>query len=385
MSIAHLDTLRLELPELFEDRNPSPEWAEDLIFLPVEDPERIWKSGEMDVPMGLDWGDFDAPRLEDVAWEVRGGADYRGPSQEITGILGGGHAGGPVPFEDPTKMPPTDALAFYLPFHYYHPTYWGVYLVLEGVIFLADQIVKRSNGVVRPRLAMQAARLFLYYHEAFHHKTECFASRLELTHRNPLYKTGFEGLYRRTFLTKDCLEEGLANASALMEIRKKLRHAPEVIIALERFVAESPAGYSEGVRISKRFRQVRCEFSEENQRTSLPHLPTVAPEVWMTTPKLFDGIANIKSRVNYVIPRKSPLASRLPFRPMLPPGKLVKKLQGLVGLQFVRHGGNHDVYRSASGVKIAIPRHPRDLGRGLVRKILSEVGLDMGLDEFLQS
>ena len=105
----------------------------------------------------------------------------------------------------------------------------------------------------------------------------------------------------------------------------------------------------------------------------------------MTTPKLFDGIANIKSRVNYVISRKSPLASGLPFRPMLPPGKLVKKLQALVGLKFVRHGGNHDVYRSASGVKVAIPRHPRDLGRGLVRKILSEVGLDMGLDEFLQS
>lgn len=38
----------------------------------------------------------------------------------------------------------------------------------------------------------------------------------------------------------------------------------------------------------------------------------------------------------------------------------------------------------ASGKTIPIPRHPRDLGRRLLRKILREAGLNMGLEEFSQ-
>lgn len=132
------------------------------------------------------------------------------------------------------------------------------------------------------------------------------------------------------------------------------------------------------------FLPVRCEFAEANQRICLPHLPHKAPDVWRTAPHMFNGIANIKSRVNYIIPRGSPLAARLPFRPLLPPSKLVKKLKELIGLKFLRSGGNHDIYRTPNGKNISIPRHQRDLGRGLLRKILREVGLDIGLEGFLQ-
>ena len=34
---------------------------------------------------------------------------------------------------------------------------------------------------------------------------------------------------------------------------------------------------------------------------------------------------------------------------------------------------------------IPIPRHPRDLGRGLLLKILREAGLDLSLQEFLEA
>jgi hypothetical protein len=37
------------------------------------------------------------------------------------------------------------------------------------------------------------------------------------------------------------------------------------------------------------------------------------PEIWRTASHLFHGISNIKSRVNYVFPRNSPIAGRLPF------------------------------------------------------------------------
>ena len=106
--------------------------------------------------------------------------------------------------------------------------------------------------------------------------------------------------------------------------------------------------------------------------------------MWQTTTHMFDGISNIKSRVNYVIPRNSSLAARLPFRPLLPPNRLAKKLKEVANLEFVRHGGNHDVYRTPSGKTTYIPRHPRDLGPGVIRSILREAGLDIGLHEFAQ-
>jgi hypothetical protein len=92
------------------------------------------------------------------------------------------HFGRPVPNSDQSRMPPPDNLAFYLPFHYYYPDWWGIYLLYDGVRWLAAEIVRRSRNKVGQRQAFESARLFLYYHEAFHHKTECFATRLELTH-----------------------------------------------------------------------------------------------------------------------------------------------------------------------------------------------------------
>jgi hypothetical protein len=39
------------------------------------------------------------------------------------------------------------------------------------------------------------------------------------------------------------------------------------------------------------------------------------------------------------------------MRPLLPPSKVVKKLKELVGLEFDRSGGNHDIYKTPSGKK----------------------------------
>jgi predicted RNA binding protein YcfA (HicA-like mRNA interferase family) len=138
-----------------------------------------------------------------------------------------------------------------------------------------------------------------------------------------------------------------------------------------------------GEKIRKDIQAVKWQFAEENQQICLPHLPSKSSDVWGATPFMFYGISNIKGRVNYVIPRHSPLVARMRLRPILSHSKLVKKLVNLAHLEFVRSGGNHDIYQSQSGRTIPIPRHPRDLGRGLIRQIIRDVGLDMELDEFL--
>jgi predicted RNA binding protein YcfA (HicA-like mRNA interferase family) len=256
-------------------------------------------------------------------------------------------------------------------------------LTYEGVLWLAAEIIRRSNNEVNRRQAFEASRLFLYYHEAFHHKTECFATRLELTHRIAFYKNGFEQDFQRTFLTEKCLEEGLANAAGLNETFKKTKN-PAVDDALAWIVADSPPGYDQGNNIRSIFKRIRNEFAERNQSVCLSHLPSKDPEMWNSSPHIFDGIANIKSNVNYILSRRSPLTARLRFRPCLPPRKVVKKLRDLVGLEKVREGSRHEVWKTAAGNIVQIPRHARDLGRGLLRSILREAGVGMGLEEFLR-
>jgi predicted RNA binding protein YcfA (HicA-like mRNA interferase family) len=384
MAIEHLDTLQQEFPELFKNREVQSDWDDDFIIVPIRDPEDDANFGEEPHPGAINEEPIlTSEYLEDM--EIPSNlVDVPTISSRIVEVLGGGHGGAPAPYVDKTQMPPVDCLAFYLPFHYYFPTYWGIYLLFEGVQWLANKIYRDSMGRVNPKNAIRAARLFLYYHEAFHHKTECFATRLELTHRKPLYKTGFEQFYSKTLGTDNCLEEGLSNANALQHTYDKIRDKQVKQITKD-FVLNSPAGYRTGVGLLHDTAFYRCDFAEKNQQVCLPHLPAKNPQVWRTGPHMFNGISSIKSRVNYLIPRNSPIAARLPFRPLLPPAKLVRKLKKMVGLEFVKHGANHDIYKTKSGKTIPIPRHNCDLGAGLVRKIISELDLKISLSEFMQS
>jgi hypothetical protein len=164
MSIGHLDILNRELPELFQPRDLAPNWHESWIFVSVDDPERTGdkRTDELCLPEACE-DSSDWMSLENMGADlVDTGGSFPDLSPLIVDILGGAHAGGPLAYHDRDRMPPPDCLAFYLPFHYYHPTYWGVYLLFEGVVWLAGEIVRRSSGMVSSLRAMQAARLFLY-------------------------------------------------------------------------------------------------------------------------------------------------------------------------------------------------------------------------------
>ena len=386
MSNARIDSLKDHMPEVFQNRDVLPDWNEHFDVIPIDNAEsfgdQIFTSHTNDMPGGV----LTSSNLEIDAAALLDSEDVFPDLPDVVGqIFSGTHAGAPTPFTDKTKAPSPDCLAFYLPFHYYYPDWWGIYLLFDGVVWLAKQIQIHSAGRIGGPFAIQAARLFLYRHESFHHKTECFATRLETSHRKALFKAGFERYYQSTLGTDDCLEEALANAYAYDEVLKKITAFPELEPALADYIKASPPGYRKGVDVSLDFHSTRNEFAEENQRICNPSLPPKSPDVWGVGTRMFDGITNIKSQVNYIIPRGSRLAKRLRFKPLLPPNKLIKKLRDMVGLELVRHGGNHDVYRSAAGKQTTIPRHPKDMKTGTLHKILRELSIPGGLEQFLRA
>jgi hypothetical protein len=120
----------------------------DWIFLPVADSDGLHV--EADHRM--------APDLYDMGVQVPspvGVADVF-PNEVSGGFPGGLHLG---PHD--SIYPPPDAYAFYLPFHFFYPTWWGIYLLHEGVLQLAEIFSKLSGDKLSRWQYGEAARIFL--------------------------------------------------------------------------------------------------------------------------------------------------------------------------------------------------------------------------------
>lgn len=60
--------------------------------------------------------------------------------------------------------------------------------------------------------------------------------------------------------------------------------------------------------------------------------------------------------------------------------KEVVKIAHRLGFKFIRQSGSHAVYRHPDGRWITVPMHSGDLGKGLLRKIIKD--LDLNVEEF---
>jgi len=187
---------------------------------------------------------------------------------------------------------------------------------MEGARWLANTIRSLTHHGVTVRQAAVTSQIFLYGHEAFHHIVEAFGTRLEITHRMPLYRTGFDRFYARTLGTDDCAEEALANAHGYDRVRRAFRQEKPVrdvvLPALAEYMQGQPPGYRQGVRYLRptAFEHGRAEFAERNHKEALPLIASKTGTIWHSFPHAFSGIARVTSRVNYIIHKNSPLAKR---------------------------------------------------------------------------
>jgi len=159
----------------------------------------------------------------------------------------------------PERLPPpgpVDALAWYLPYHYYGPE-WGIFIKESEVLNLAGHIKQRlGGGPSGPREAAQLCRValsVLYLHEAFHHKIESFATRLEIARMSPVYLRYDQQVFKPLLGTDDVLEEAIACSEMLTRLREKSFHGnvlPQIKSAAITFLREwipfLPPGYRRG-------------------------------------------------------------------------------------------------------------------------------------------
>jgi predicted RNA binding protein YcfA (HicA-like mRNA interferase family) len=403
MAAEDISGFRDELPKAFQDLDPPDTW-DDFHIIPIDvegesafdldeiaaeianaDATDLVSNMTHDVDFSDDGLDPDDVFLDRLIQEAKL------PSDADYGLIADrSFPGSPRPWSG-DYLPPTDALAFYLPFHYYHPDHWGIYIIVEGLEDLSQFLLRHAKGRLHGHEATVGARLFLYHHEAFHHKVESMATRLEVTHRRPLYRRGFQELYDRTLKTDQCLEEALANAYAYRKVEQSFRDkgwdTRHMLNGLKAFIEGQPPGYNQALEFvdTDEFVCARDEFAEECHRESIEIIP-LDRRVWRLFGYAFTGITRINSHTNYVINRGSPLVNRVPMdRRCISYRKLKKRLDGIVGLRLKRQGnGSHEIYVTESGNTVTIPHTTGDIAKGTLGSILKQAGIGMTVYDFLR-
>jgi len=383
MAVDDLDALRAEAPDLFEDTDLPAGWEEDWAFVRVDKPEADLAAETLDFADDMDVLQSDRPRSSG-GWEV-----------DATAVPDFGAAsfpGAPARRDSGLYVPPPDCLGFYLPFHYFHPVWWGIYLIPEGVEALANFVREQSGGLLTQHEAAHAAQLFVYGHEAFHHIVESFATRLEVSQRRPIYRRGFDELFRKYKGTPGCIEEALASAHGYRKVKDnkafKQKHEKReaALEGLAEYIRQSPPAYNRALEFVQEadFVSERAAFAEENHNAALPEIPRLGSRVWHSFPHAFSGIGRVNSRVNYVIHRSSPLIERIRTRGHhLRYRDVAERLRRLASCTEARQKGSHVTWRNREGHTFTVPRHPGDLKKGTLRSIIRGAGLQMTLSEFV--
>jgi hypothetical protein len=181
--------------------------------------------------------------------------------------------------------PPTDvdALAWYLPFHYFGLD-WGIYVKESAVFELAARIYADMRAPrLTPRLVEDLCRMglsILYLHEAFHHKVESFATRLEIAARTPVYRAYKDTVIKSVRGTDAHLEEAVACAEMLTRLGenayrkgvvKRTHHAAKNFV--EDWIPLLDPGYRLGLEhVGEESRwQLQAQIAEATPRPARSH------------------------------------------------------------------------------------------------------------------
>jgi hypothetical protein len=165
-----------------------------------------------------------------------------------------------------------DALAFYVPFHFYRNG-WGVFIRMSGAVYLASVL---KGGGLQPgdERYVSMAEAVLLQHELVHAAMEIACTRAELLARTALYRPYFGCMAAAHH------EEALANAYA---VRRCLGANDPLTVRprLERWMRRQGEGYRDFGRWSTAHNLARGQ--ESAARFAIAPLPGPGPNLPLTS------------------------------------------------------------------------------------------------------
>lgn len=367
--------------------------------------EYLYGDGDSSLLTG---GDHSVAQLQDALGSIQGPwipdsrADSEAPSASEP-IAGAGQPGTPGALRpkpcEQRVVPPPDCYAFYLPWHYFTARNWGIYLLVEGIEECGKSIERTACGGLTPAEARKAAKAFLFHHEAYHNAVETFGVRVEVSHRVPCYRVGFERLYRSGFAKCAVHEEGLATAYAANKVRTQvfadipganIRKLKRQIAfkALTALVGKMPAEYASALKLlpkAKAFNDGEQLFQECVHKESLPNIPGLKPAIWASALHSMGPSLQRNKSFSYLINKTHPAVRDLLAVKYLSVKRkhFLQRLRDVVGGEEVG-GGRHPKWQASSGKRVPVPSGT-DLNPYTCAQILKQFGLSLGIHEFMRS
>jgi hypothetical protein len=239
---------------------------------------------------------------------------------------------------------------------------------------------------------MAFASLFL--HEAYHHKTESFAIRLDITERTPRYRNYWAKVYEPASRPRGGgpLEEALANADSFRRLNEPA-HARSVPRDLVRSTRDyltwrfpfDPPGYS----AAHSFLGNEANFDGQNLLKSQVQEGIAKPfrtvDQWRMAPNMNESLFGLSSDI-WVLVRKGgvPTLPTFPLYRPVPSLKLEKALRISYGYSRVKGGGkgSHVKLKAPGYPTLILPGDRKDLSPVVLKGVAADLGFrDVG--EFL--
>jgi len=362
--------------------------------------EHLEMEGELGPPQTDVWPSYEPEEYDAylIDWTGLFGGSNREPvflgadDPELADLIGanlGAGEPGEGEFRDVADRRP-EVCAWYKPIHFFGHD-WGIFILDDCVRRIAVDIarwVPRSVGAAvwalqAPLLQMSFASLFL--HEAYHHKTESFAIRLDVTERTPRYRTYWSSVYEPA--TRPAgggpLEEALANADSYRRLNEAA-YARSVQRRLIRSTRDyltwrfpfDPPGYSAASTFLTDVPNLAGQNLLKSQVQEGVAKPVRTVGQWRMAPNMNESLFSLRSDIWTLVKRGR--VPRLPVFPLyrpVPTLKLEKALRRTYGYSRVKGGkGSHVKLKAPGYPTLIVPGDRKDLSPVVLKGIACDLG-----------
>lgn len=350
---------------------------------------------DTEFPTGTEgWESYPIP-WDDVLVDNRRNRNFRASiSVDDSGPLGEWSFAGQEILEKSRRNlyvpPPTDvdALAWYLPFHYFGLD-WGIYVKEQAVFEVAALIYEEMRKPpLTAKLVEDLIRMsltVLYLHEAFHHKVESFATRLEMVTLFPVYRSYKDRVVKVVRNTDSHLEEAIACAEMLLRLDEasyKKGVESRTRSGTKEFLKKWIPTLNLGYRLGLDHLSDESKWELQSQISEATEHPARSYADWALADNMLRGFYDKDSIAHVIVPVGSkPI---IPWLDSADPlvsistDRLVRHLRREFGYVEIsgRGKGGHRWFECPSGGRPSFPLPPNreSLSPGVLRTVASALG-----------
>ena len=334
---------------------------------------------------GIDWDEVLQDRVDSTSRNQNDAVNDRWAqaTEEIIKRSGGS--------QSPPPPISVDALAWYAPIHRFGLS-WGIYIYESSIIDIAGQIgtYLKPGVILRPGITQQLSRMalsILYLHEAFHHKIESFATRLEVVKRQKVFLPYQQNVYQKLLGTDELMEEALACAEMYMRLKEKTYRRgisdsvyEATIAMLDAWIPTLPPGY----RMAETILNGLSPF-EENRNALLCDVnegvinSTQNYHEWEIATQMTRGLFSWREIAHVLIPRGTksliPWFSGEVSHLSVSTRDLEKFIRKLGYSEITGGKGSHRKFVHNSRPTIILPNARESLSPGVLRSVARTLGV----------